>query len=103
MNEPLILLHAGICLGGICICICRARLMSNSTTKPVIRFQYVMWATTLTGLMFAAPGLPTTGSAACLVAALYAGLGAWKEGLPNYAKRRQFSDTLDVTKLWSKR
>ncbi|MGL4573323.1 MAG: hypothetical protein ACRCV9_00875 [Burkholderiaceae bacterium] len=103
MDALLVFVHVLVCSAGILVCICRAGVMGKRTTKRVVRFQYVMWPTALVSLMLSPISMQVMASSACITAALLSSVGAWRAGLPGYAKRSAFADTVDLTSLFGSR
>lgn len=91
-SKLLIVANLLVCMAGGFMCICRMSMMSLSTTKAEIRWQYVFWFST-----FAASGISWTYDepasfaqllmSLAIVVHLILGLGAWRNGAPAYTRR----------------
>jgi hypothetical protein len=87
------LVNVVLCLAGLIMCLCRARVMSARTTKPVIRYGYTLEVVVLLASMFGptyAGGViwPQLILGVGIVARLWIGMGAWRSGQPAHATRQ---------------
>ena len=90
----LVYINALICAVGMVMSVCRLSKMKMSTTKAVVRFQHVLWATLFatSGFMGWANEVPSVAQillGAGVVTYLAMGSTQWWHGIPSYARKEQ--------------
>ncbi len=86
----LVTAHACVCVFGIFICACRSSAMDRTTTKMSVRAHYALIGAGLAGMSVAPVSAANFMAACCMVAAISAGFGAWKNGQPSWARKPGF-------------
>jgi hypothetical protein len=95
-RSALILANIFICAVGLVICACRLGHMSERTTKIEIRLSYVIWVSTLVASSLSwtygeYPSIAQVSMSLAIVAHLAMGIGAWRNGAPDYSFRQAIS------------
>lgn len=92
-NALLIVSNLLLALFGGWLCICRMAKMRGSTTKGVIRLQYMMWFAGFAAdggswLYYQPANIPQLLMTIIIVATLLMGVDAWRERVPDYAMKQ---------------
>lgn len=87
----LVLMNFFVCTTGGWIAMCRMSKMSQSDTKLMIRWQYVLWfcgfAISGWSFLFDNPASAAQLVMSCIMLATLAmGIGAWRNGAPTYTR-----------------